>query len=80
MIALIINAIPAPVWAALAGMVAVAVAWLTGRRSGAQRTKTKAAEKAAETYRATSEAMNNADTGNSDGSGDADWLRKRGKR
>jgi len=47
-IALIINAIPAPVWAALVGMVAVAAAWLGGRRNGAQRTKTKAAEKAAD--------------------------------
>ena len=48
MIALLLNAIPAPVWAALAGMVAVAAAWLTGRRNGAQRTKTKAAIKAAD--------------------------------
>ena len=48
MIAIIINSIPAPVWAALAGMVALAAAWLTGRRNGAQAAKTKAAIKSAD--------------------------------
>jgi len=66
-------------WAAV-GMAALAAAWLTGRRNGAQRTKTKAAEKAAETYRATSEAMLNADTGNGDDADNVKWLRDRAKR
>jgi hypothetical protein len=47
-IAIIINAIPAPVWAALAGIVALAAAWLTGRRNGTQAAKTKAAIKSAD--------------------------------
>jgi hypothetical protein len=68
------------VWAALVGMVAIAAAWLTGRRDGAQRTKTKAAEKAAESYRATSEAMHNADTGSGDDDDNVKWLRDRSKR
>jgi hypothetical protein len=79
-IALLLDAIPAPVWAALVGMVAIAAAWLTGRRDGAQRTKTKAAEKAAESYRATSEAMHNADTGSGDDDDNVKWLRDRSKR
>lgn len=80
MIALILKAIPAPVWAVLVGMVALAAAWLGGRRDGAHRTKTKAAEKNAAEYRATSEAIQNADTGNPDGKSDASWLRDRGQR
>lgn len=79
-ISAILSLIPAPVWAALAGMVALAVAWLGGRHSGAQGAETKAAANEAEAYRETSEKMTNADTGNPDGSDDAAWLRKRGKR
>ena len=45
MIALILDAIPGPVWAALGGIVAIFVAWVTGRRSGAQAAKNKAAAK-----------------------------------
>ena len=42
MTALILDAIPGPVWAALGGLVAIFVAWVTGRRSGAQAAKTDA--------------------------------------
>ena len=80
MIAIIINAIPAPVWAALAAIFAAGVSWLIGRRDGAQAAKTKAAEKAAESYRATSEAMHNADTGSGDDDDNVKWLRDRSKR
>ena len=80
MIALILNAIPAPVWAALVGMVAVAAAWLGGRRDGAQRTKIKAAEKDAKEYRETAERMHNADTGSGDDDDNVKWLRDRSKR
>jgi hypothetical protein len=47
-IAILINAIPAPVWAALAGMLGIAAAWLTGRRSGSVAARNKAAIKAAD--------------------------------
>jgi len=46
--ATILSLIPAPVWAALVGMVALAAAWLTGRRNGTQAAKTKAAIKSAD--------------------------------
>ena len=62
---------------AVAGMVAIGGAWAIGRRDGTTAAKTKAAEKAAETYRATSEAMRNADV---DGGDDVKWLRDRAKR
>ena len=62
MIALIINAIPAPVWAALAGMVAVAVAWLTGRRNGTQAAKTKAAIKSADDLQTAKDTRNEIDS------------------
>ena len=62
MVALILNAIPAPVWAALVGMVAIAVAWLGGRRDGAQRTKTKAAEKAADDLQKAKDARDEVDS------------------
>lgn len=62
MIAIIINAIPAPVWAALAGIVAVAVAWLTGRRNGTQAAKTKAAIKSADDLQTAKDTRNEIDS------------------
>jgi len=65
---------------AVAGLVAIGGAWAIGRRDGTTAAKTKAAEKAAETYRATSEAMHNADIGNGDDADNIKWLRDRAKR
>ena len=41
MIALLFDAVPASVWAALMGMAAIAAAWLTGRMGGAREAKRK---------------------------------------
>jgi len=62
MIALLINAIPAPVWAALAGLVAIGGAWLTGRRSGSVAAKTKEAEKQAKTLQTAKDARDEVDS------------------
>jgi hypothetical protein len=69
----------AAAWA-VAALVAIGGAWAVGRRDGAVAAKTKAAEKEAAKYRATTERMQDADTGNADGSDDAEWLSNRGKR
>ena len=45
MIAMLINAIPAPVWAALAAIFAAGVSWLAGRRSGNVAARNKAVQK-----------------------------------
>ena len=45
MIALLIDAIPTPVWAALAAIFAAGVSWLAGRRSGNVAAKSKIIEK-----------------------------------
>ena len=41
MIALLVDAVPASIWAALMGMAAIAAAWLTGRLGGAREAKGK---------------------------------------
>jgi uncharacterized membrane protein YdjX (TVP38/TMEM64 family) len=48
MTALILNAIPGELWAALGAILAAAIAWLVGRRGGTQAGKAKAAAKAAD--------------------------------
>lgn len=48
MIALIAQYVPASVWAALGGLVAVLGVWLTGRRQGAVAAKNKAAARNAD--------------------------------
>jgi uncharacterized membrane protein YdjX (TVP38/TMEM64 family) len=48
MTALILNAIPGELWAALGAILAAAIAWLVGRRGGTQASKAKAAAKAAD--------------------------------
>ena len=65
---------------AVAGIVVICGAWAIGRRDGATAAKSKAEQKAAESYRATSEAMLNADTGNGDDADNVKWLRDRSKR
>jgi len=77
MTALILNAIPGELWAALGAILAAAIAWLVGRRGGTQAGKAKAAAKAAESYRETTEAMQNADIGRGDPDDDTEWLSKR---
>ena len=62
MIALLIDAIPTPVWAALAGIVAVAAAWLGGRRNGTQAAKTKAAIKSADDLQKAKDARDEVDS------------------
>jgi hypothetical protein len=62
---------------AVAGLVAIGGAWAIGRRDGTAAAKTKAAARAADEYRATSERMHNADV---DGGDDVKWLRDRAKR
>ena len=41
MIALLLNGVPEALWIALAGMVAIAAAWLAGRQGGAREAKRK---------------------------------------
>ena len=43
-----IALIPGELWAALGAILAAAIAWLVGRRGGAQASKAKAAERAAD--------------------------------
>lgn len=73
--------IPAWLKRAVAGLVAGATllwgAWAMGKRDGAQAAKARAAEKAADDYRATTEGMNNADIGVGDVDDDTEWLSKR---
>jgi len=73
--------IPAWLKRAMAGLVAGAVllwgAWVMGKRDGTQAGKAKAAAKAAEAYRKTTEAMQNADIGRGDPDDDTKWLSKR---
>ena len=79
MIGIILSAIPAEVWAALGGIVAIVAAWITGRRSGATDAQRDAATDAARKYTRTAKRMQDA---GSDGVSDDDvreWLRKRGK-
>jgi|VirMetMinimDraft_7_1064189.scaffolds.fasta_scaffold204362_2 hypothetical protein len=77
MIALILNAIPAPVWAAIVGMVALAVAWLKGRSDGARGVKTKAAAKAADDLQTANEVQNDNAAKSGDAVRDdlAKWMR-----
>jgi len=74
MIALVLNAIPGELWAALGAILAAALAWLVGRRGGVRAARVGAQNQAAQDYRETTERMQNADTIGGD---DADWLRKR---
>jgi len=62
MIAILISAIPAPVWAALAAIFAAGVSWLTGRRSGSVAAKTKAAIKAADDLQKAKDARDEVDS------------------
>jgi hypothetical protein len=73
MTALILNAIPGEVWAALGAIVAAVVAWFGVRRSGAKAERAKVEGDNAAAYRKTMEAMQNA--GNDDL--DDDTVRKR---
>ena len=61
MINLILNAIPAPVWAALGGMAAFAVAWLSGRSAGARGAKTEAAKQRADDLQKAKEVRDEVD-------------------
>jgi len=62
MIALLINAIPAPVWAALAGMLGIAAAWLTGRRSGSVAARNKAVQKQLDEMQKAKDARDEVDS------------------
>ena len=77
MLPLIINAIPAPVWAALAGMVAIAIAWLTGRRDGRGDAKAKAAEKRADDLQKAKDVRDDVDSKSGDAVRDdlSKWMR-----
>jgi len=77
-IALIINAIPAPVWAALVGMVAIAAAWLGGRRSGSVAARNKAAIKAADDLQTAKDARDEVDSISGDDVSERlrEWNRK----
>jgi len=59
---LILDAIPGPVWGALGVFLTVLVAWLTGRRGGAQAAKIRAAEKAADNLATAKDARDEVDT------------------
>ena len=74
MIALILNAIPGELWAALGAILAAALVWLVGRRGGVRKARDGARKQAVQDYRETTERMRDADTIGGD---DADWLRKR---
>ena len=58
---LILDAIPGPVWGALGVFLTVLVAWLTGRRGGAQAAKIRAAEKAADNLATAKDARDEVD-------------------
>ena len=60
MTALILNAIPGEVWAALGAIVAAVVAWLVGRRGGVRAARVGAKNQAAQDYRETTERMRDA--------------------
>ena len=77
MISLILNAIPGEAWAALAGLVAIAVAWFTGRRGGTQAANAKTAAKAAKDTSTAIEVRNETDSkSDSDVRGAlSEWMR-----
>jgi membrane protein implicated in regulation of membrane protease activity len=77
MTALIFNAIPGELWAALAAIVAAVAAWLVARRSGVRAERDKLQRNNAESYRKTTEAMQDADFGSGDLDDDTRWLSKR---
>jgi gas vesicle protein len=77
MIALIFNAIPGELWAALGAIVAAVTAWLVAKRSGATAERDKMRRNNAEAYRKTTEAIQNADIGSGDADDNAKWLSKR---
>jgi|GEM_PF-5451269 len=77
MTALIFNAIPGELWAALAAIVAAVAAWLVARRSGVRAERDGARKQAEQDYRKTTEAMQNADIGRGDPDDDTEWLSKR---
>ena len=62
MLDFILTAIPASVWAALASMAAVAVAWLKGRSDGRRDTETKAAAKSADDLKTAKEVRDEIDS------------------
>jgi RecG-like helicase len=62
MINLILTAIPAPVWAALASMAAIAVAWLKGWSDGRRDIETKAAAKSADDLKKAKEVHDEIDS------------------
>jgi len=78
MTALILDAIPGPVWAALGGLVAILVAWLTGRRGGSVAAKNKAAQKAADNLATAKDTRDEVDTISNDDVSDrlSKWHRK----
>jgi gas vesicle protein len=80
MLALILDTIPASVWAALGGLGAFVAALLGARHMGVKSAETEAAKQHAKKYQATRERMENA--GNDDLSDDAvhQRLRDRAKR
>lgn len=59
----------------IALLISAAAVFHAGKAKGKAAEKDKAAQSRADTI----ERAKNAYTGNPDGSGDADWLRKRGK-
>jgi len=77
MIALIFNAIPGELWAALGAIIAAVAAWLFARRSGVRAARDGARKQAEQDYRETTEAMQNADIGRGDPDDDTEWLSKR---
>jgi len=81
MIALIIEAIPARVWGALAAIGVFLGAWLAGRRGGAVAAKTKAAEKAADDLQKAKDARDEVDSKSNGAVHDAlgRWMRGKDK-
>ena len=75
----LLDALIGPLGGLLAGIVAVAVAWLTGRRKGAADATQKREAQDARDYRETRERIDEALRRN-DGVDDADWLRERGNK
>jgi len=73
----ILSLIPAPVWAALMGMAALAVAWLKGRSDGSRGAAAKAKDKAAANLSTANEVQNeNAAKSGDDVRADlAKWMR-----
>ena len=79
MLEAVLGLITGPLGALLAGIVAVLVAWATGRRSGATVERQKREAQDAKDYQATRGRIDDA-LRKHDGADSREWLRERGRK